>query len=110
MAEDFDFCLSFDVAPEAKFRFNVINRHAAWFLAQGLDFENREGVAGLQYDLVELTMQPLERVDLKDAFDAHRPRDRRVVVALRIGEGNSAGGVVDAVGNQEMLQRSEERR
>src|SRR2546427_8028591 len=104
MAEDFDPCLFLDVAPEAKFRFNIINRHATWFLAQGLDFENREGMAGRQYDFVELAMQPLERIDLKDAFDAHRPGDRRVVVALRIGEGNGAGGVVDAVGNQEMLQ------
>ena len=72
MAEDFDSCLFLDVAAEAKCRFNIINRHATWFLAQGLDFENREGVAGLQYDFVELAMQPLERVDLKDAFDAHR--------------------------------------
>ncbi len=73
MAEDFDPCLFLDVAPEAKFRFYIINRHATWFLAQGLDFENREGMAGRQYDFVELAMQPLERIDLKDAFDAHRP-------------------------------------
>src|SRR5947199_7021360 len=104
MAEDFDPCLFLDVAPETKLRFNLITWHATWFLAQGLDLENREGMAGRQYDFVELAMQPLERIDLKDAFDAHRPGDRRVVVALRIGEGNGAGGVVDAVGNQEMLQ------
>jgi len=72
MAEDFDSCLFLDVAAEAKCRFNIINRHVTWFLAQGLDFENREGVAGLQYDFVELAMQSLDRVDLKDAFDAHR--------------------------------------
>src|SRR5262245_33921285 len=103
MAEDFDPCRSFDVAPEAKFRFNIINRHATGFLAQRLDFENRKGVTGLQYDFFELAVQSLERVDLEDAFDAHSPRDRRIIVALRIGEGNGAGGVVDAVGNQEML-------
>ena len=62
MAEDFDPCHFLDVAADAKFRFNIINRHATWFLAQGLDFENREGAAGLQYDFVELAMQPLERV------------------------------------------------
>jgi len=35
MAEDFDPCLFLDVAAEAKFRFNIINRHATWFLTQG---------------------------------------------------------------------------
>src|ERR1041384_1595745 len=32
----------------------------------------------------------------QNAFDAYGPRDRRVVVALRIGETSGAGGVVDA--------------
>src|SRR5262245_32560877 len=104
MAEDLDPGFFLDVAPEAKFRFNVIDRHAAWLFTQRLDFEDRKGVAGLRYDFIELAMQPLERVDLEDAFDAYGPRDRRVVVALRIGETNGAGGVIDAVGNQEMLQ------
>jgi len=84
MAEDFDPCHFLDVAAEAKFRFNIINRHATWFLAQGLDFENREGVAGLQYDFVELAMQPLERVDLKDAFDAHRVLIHKAVDKLLV--------------------------
>jgi cyclophilin family peptidyl-prolyl cis-trans isomerase len=60
MAEDFDPCLFLDVAPEAKFRLNIINRHASRFLAQGLDFENGKGMAGLQYDFVELAIQSLE--------------------------------------------------
>src|SRR4029077_12900609 len=33
MAEDFYSRLFLDVAPEAKFRFNIINRYAAGFLA-----------------------------------------------------------------------------
>src|SRR5207247_10955714 len=54
MAEDFDPCLFLDVAPEAKFRFNIINMHATSFLAQQLDFANREGMAERHDEVREL--------------------------------------------------------
>ena len=46
MAENFDPGFFLDVASEAKFGFIIINRHAAWFLPQRLDFEDRKGRGG----------------------------------------------------------------
>src|SRR5258708_19276416 len=99
MAENFDPGFFLDVAPEAKFRFNIINRHAAWLLTQRLDFEDRKGVAGLRYDFIELAMQRLERVDFEDAFDADGPRDRRVVVPLPIAETTAPRALVSPFAN-----------
>jgi len=42
MAEDFDPGFFLYIASEAKFRFHIINRHAAWFLPPRLDFEDRK--------------------------------------------------------------------
>src|SRR5215469_8516109 len=87
MAKDFDPGFLLNVATKANFRFHVVQGHTAWFLEQGLNFKNRKGMARLQNDFVELAMQPLERVDFEYAFNTHSPCDRRVVVALSVGQG-----------------------
>jgi len=89
MAEDFNPGFFLDVATEAKLRFDVVDRDSARFLTQGLDFKNRKSMSRLQYDFVELAIQPLDGVDFKDAFDTHRPRYRRVSLRRAFASGTA---------------------
>jgi hypothetical protein len=54
MPEDFDPGFSLDVSSEAEFGLDVVERDAAGFLAQRLDFEHGKGMSGRFHDFVEL--------------------------------------------------------
>src|SRR5436190_6020834 len=84
MAENLVSCFSFDIAAEAEFRFDIVQRYAARFLPQGLDFEDGKRVAGFQYNLFKLGMEPLERIDLEDTFDPHGACNPCIIVSFSV--------------------------